>query len=187
MDRKRFLHVLCMVALAMAVMLPLAARVEAAEVAAPTDPVPGGPGFISISPLAFQPFLSSTAYQNYYYLVNMGATSASFGAPVYLPNGCTVKKMVVYYSDNEASLDMDVYLVGIEMVSGTFYHMASVTSSGTTPGYGYMEDTSVTNAVVDNQSRVYSLEVLMPGTTALSVLAVRIDYEFSSSLALLKR
>jgi hypothetical protein len=74
---------------------------------APT-PVPGGTGFVSLSPFAFKPY-SATGSCAYFYqaLYNPGVSFTNYVAQVQLPDHASITKLIVYYFDN-GPMDLNV-------------------------------------------------------------------------------
>jgi hypothetical protein len=120
-------------------------------------------------------------------LVNPDASDHYYEAPVSLPNGATITKFVVWYYDNNATLDMsaDLALVSVDATHGT--SMANVTSSGASTGNRYGQITTISNATIDLQSYSYFVQVYLPPSANLGVLAFRIDYQYASYLSLITK
>lgn len=154
-----------------------------------TVEIPGGPGFVSTSGFAFYPRSGSglVEYTIQGLMYNpMPTTSQVFMAPVNLPNGAIVTKVVIYYYD-ESSDDMNVYLTRVPLVSGIEI-MATVVSSGNS-GYGWAQTEVITNQVIDLQNYAYYLFVYLTGgnDTLLSLSGVRVDYGYPSYLPLINK
>jgi hypothetical protein len=163
------------------------AIVAQGEPAAVPAAVPGGPGFYMCGAPCFAP--RSSGYQWTYSqqeLRNTGGFYAYWDAPLALPHGATMTKFVLYFDDNSASDDLFVGLYRCALDTGTCDLPAFATSSGA-PGYGFAEDSTITNSVIDNQSYVYMAEAILPNTTAVGLIGVRIDYEFSAKLPLITK
>lgn len=154
-------------------------RPESAAAALAT-PVPGGPGFVSQSAILFRPV--HPAYQWDYFgsveLYNPGAETAWYSAPLSLPHGATITKLVVWYWDSVTS-DLTVRLDRVLLSNAQCDSMAEVVSSGT-PSHSYAEDASIDYAEIDLQSYAYRAYVTIPGGhgTALTLVSIRIDYAY---------
>ncbi|MBN2550256.1 MAG: hypothetical protein JXB15_13920 [Anaerolineales bacterium] len=162
---------------------------ETAYLQAPAgDPVPGGPGFVSIDSYFFKAYPTNLEYS---YagskLQNPGAEPRYFVAGVQLPHGATVTKFVVFYLDATDFYDFTAALVVGGFDVDTFSQMATVSPSGSDPNIRYIQDASIDFSTVDNQTRHYAVQVWMPPTTQISLIAVRIDYQYASSLPLVAK
>jgi len=149
--------------------------------------VPGGPGFYMRGAPSFTPRYSG--YQWAYSqqeLRNTGGSPSYWDAPLALPHGATVTKFVLYFDDTSASDDVFASLYRCRLDSGTCDMPAFATSSGA-PGYGFAEDSTISVPVIDNQSYVYVAEANLPNTTAVGLIGVRIDYEFSAKVPLVTK
>lgn len=103
-------------------------------------------------------------------LIPQNGSSSNYSAGVQLPHGATVSSFKVVFSDSSAGQEVIFSLLG---PSG---EMARVESVGT-PGIGVSaEDTSISNAVVDNSSGSYGVSVSMPGSTSHELQEVIIGY-----------
>lgn len=114
---------------------------------------------IAVSPAAFVPsqdnqdwFISWLKVAN-----SANLTSQYFYAPVFFPNGCTITKLTLYGFRNDAAAVMTLSLSrnDRENASST---LASVTADWTTD-YSSGEDTSIANAVVDNETYTYAVRL----------------------------
>ena len=149
--------------------------------------VPGGPGFVTQSAHLFKPATDNSEW-NYVggdELYNPSDSSAAaFAAPLSLPHGATVTKLVVWYHDM-VEANLTVTLERVLLDNGTNVTMASVASSGD-PGYSYGEDTSIDYAEIDLQSYAYYAYLTMPADCSydLTLVGIRIDYEYPGYLPL---
>jgi hypothetical protein len=151
-------------------------------------PVPGGPGFVSLTGLDFKPYYSSGSYlYDGYALVNNGVASAIFVAPFTVPNGVTINKMVVYYIDQDAGYDMEIWLVRLPLMSTTGDTMAHFLSNGTVSGVRYSEITTIINPVVDLSIFTYALQLSLPPSTNLKLASIRIDYGYVTALPVIRK
>lgn len=144
--------------------------------------VPGGPGFMMISPLAFKPTFST--YQWAYSgvgLYNPSTTSNSdFVVGLTLPHNATLTKLTLYYKDDSAQ-NINVFLYKANGLGAATY-ISYLVSSGAVPAFRYMSTTEISQPVVDNQNYSYFLEVLFPINVGESIVLtnVRIDYEYTT-------
>lgn len=148
------------------------------------DPIPGGPGFISVSTYGFKPYLPTwtMAYSNTW-MYNDGTEGANYIAPVNLPHGANLTKVVFFYYDTVPGVGMDYYLQRVNMFDGSLTEVAGGSSTGS-DGFGYVE-IPIYEPLIDNQLYSYVIEADFPGGfgTNLSLINIRIDYGYSSFLA----
>jgi len=151
-------------------------------------PVPGGPGFVSLSAVAFTNYSAAASYAfNGQTLYNPGAGTAVYEGSLNLPQGATITKFVAYYYDNNATYDLTAILAEGPFDT-TFGNAIAVTSStGTGAGYRYGEDTTITSPDVDNSSNSYWVELLLPPAGDVRLVAVRVDYAFPTGLPLIEK
>lgn len=153
------------------------------------EPVPGGPGFISISSFFFKAYPTDLPYShNGAMLYSLDAFLPRFFiAGALLPHGATVTKFVVYYQDTTGFYDLSAYLVVSNLDSLTSAVMAQVTSSGADENVRYLEDSSILYPQVDNQAYHYMVHAELPPSSQVGLVAVRIDYAYEVSAALIKK
>jgi len=158
----------------------------------PLVPVPGGPAFYSLSSWAFNPEYSD--YQYYHgsdYLMNTGTEQNTFGAAISLPNGVTVNRFILFFTDMETSLDLSATLRRYSLTNHSVETMAQLVSSGDTSGQRYVETTSITSPVIDQQSYSYVVEVSLPPDNDdyvdIAMTDIRIDYGYALSLPLVRK
>ena len=148
------------------------------------EPIPGGPGFISVSTYGFKPYLPTwtMAYSNTW-MYNDGAEAAAYITPVNLPHGANLTKVVFFYYDTVPEGGMNYYLQAVNMFDGTLTDVASGSSNGA-DGFGYVE-IPIYEPLINNQLYSYVLEADFPGGLGvnLSLINIRIDYSYSSFLA----
>ena len=109
-----------------------------------------------------------------------GTETAYYEAPVSLPQGATITKLVVYYYDGSAD-DLTSRLWIVPLYQPYPQVLASLKSSSD-GGYGLEEDTSINYPVIDQQSYSYAIEVVLPPDSALRLTGFRIDYGYASKL-----
>lgn len=155
----------------------------------PRAVIPGGPGFISIHPSAFQPKSSSSSYDFWGFgvgiseLYNSASSKGYYLAPVDIPDHATINKMVVYFFDQVIDdLHIRVALHQCDIGYGGCTEIGLVTT-GVGPdyeGYGFTEDLVITNQPVDLQTKSYVLYLEIPGGqyTLLTLVNVRLDFSY---------
>ena len=143
------------------------------------SPVPGGPGFISVSTFGFKPQdptmdLSYSTTR----MFNDGVTSGLYFAPVNLPDGASLTHVLFFYYDTVVADNMHFYLLRVNMFDGSTEQVARVFADSST-GYAYVES-AIFRPTVDNQLYSYILEVGIPSgfDKELSLINVRIDYSY---------
>ena len=141
-------------------------------------PVPGGPGFISVSTFSFKPHnsLMNLSYGNAV-MYNAGGSGGIYFAPVNLPHGASLTKVLFFYHDTVTE-DMNFYMERVNMFDGSTQVVASATSTGIA-GNGYVEST-IFERIINNQLYSYILRVDIPGGVGggLSLFTIRIDYSY---------
>jgi hypothetical protein len=137
---------------------------------------------LSIMAEAFQPG-SDVAYYNTYGTggAYINATGGhALVAPVYLPDGAVVTKMVAYFNDTSTG-DMTVYLHRLSYTAGGFTILAQVSSSGT-GGYYARTDTTITNATIDNVGNGYGIYAYSSAwDSGLRLMGVEITYTINEA------
>jgi len=155
---------------------------------APID-VPGGPGHLMLTAYDFQPrsMDSDWRYFNGRELYNPGVTTGYYYAPVHLPDGATINKVVLYYFDNDET-NLQLSLFRLEAGGTTVASLAAITPTGD-PGYSHDFDTSISDAYIDLANYPYALGLVIPagGGDLLTVLQVRIDYEYPTFLPTVRK
>lgn len=151
-----------------------------------TVPIPDGPGFISVSSYAFRAGAETAdpSYLNGFMFVgDAGAAgNETFFAPVYLPHGASITKLLFFYSDLEVDFDLTFALDKIELSGMWPIEVAGATSSGTTDQG--LAIATVTEPVVNNQLNAYVLRVVIPAGfhSDMGLFNVRIDYSYPTFL-----
>lgn len=157
--------------------------------AEPREVIPGGPGFVSIHPSAFQPKSSSSSYDFFgaepgiSELFNSGSGIGYYLTPVDIPDHATINKMVVYFFDQlNDEFHIDVTLHQCDIGFGGCTEIGSVTTGVGLDygGYGSSEDLVITNQPVDMQTKSYVLYMKIPGGqyANLTLVNVRLDFSY---------
>ncbi len=167
----------------------LAGQNTSAGTAAPASaaPVPGGPGFYSQSAFLFRPYVDVSAVYAYtgVDLYNPNYSTAYYEAPLWLPNGATVTKLVLYGWDSSSTEDIQVSLFRVGLDDASVDVMAQVSSAGSIMAYRSFETTSIAEPVIDQQSYAYVAEVGLAGVGIQTrFVGIRIDYAFPTNLPL---
>ena len=102
------------------------------------------------------------AYDDEFYFDTAYFDPVRGNAPIYLPHGAYVTKLVVFYTDNgnDPDEEIGVYLYRQEMATGTSEQMAAVSSSlkASNPGRRMLKDSSINYDVI-NYNYSYTLMV----------------------------
>lgn len=160
------------------------------------DPVPGGPGFLSISATTFAPSMLgpvpfySFGYNHELYTNTIGISSPA--APIFIPNGVYITRFIIYfYTDFNSEVVLTANLIQKTLSGYPEQNMASVSSiSYVDPyGYGYGIDQSIDYALIDQQNCAYLVEVFFPSNLGegLRLVGVRIDYSNPSYLPVIMK
>jgi len=114
---------------------------------------------LSIPPSAFVPRLDTYDWdQSYRWLKNRTVLNVqTFSAPVYLPQGATVTKTVLYgYRDvDNVSSILSLNMKGTWRDDTDF--IMSAIEANWSDGYGSVEDVTIVYPIIDNESRHYSV------------------------------
>jgi hypothetical protein len=154
---------------------------EGQAISALVTPVPGGPGYVSLSAIAFQPFVSTDTYGRMGQTLHCISGNCVFGATIALPHQATITKFVAYYYDNSPS-DISIDLEYASLFEQFANSMAILTSSGQSGVIRFSETTSINPSVIDNQSNAYLIGVQLPPTIDVYLVGVRIDYSYPAIL-----
>ena len=154
-------------------------------------PVPGGPGYVILNAFDFKPLISTASYE---YADAALKNPSQFDvlsvvAPVHLPHGATINQVVAYYLDNDPDFQRDVEVelklcYDLGTICGL---MGTIKSSGAVVGVTYKVTSAITTPVVNNASNSYLVEVTLPPSIALGLVAVRVDYTYQTTLPLVKK
>jgi hypothetical protein len=113
---------------------------------AETPIVPGGPGFVSSSPVNFKPMNASTSYAFLGpQLFNPSTEDDIYYAGIQLPHRSIITRFIGYYYDNGTE-DISIKLANDPLLDPIGLIMATVSSSGAVDGYRYAETTDITLA-----------------------------------------
>lgn len=153
--------------------------------------VPGGPGYVSLNGINFKPLTPSNNTYSWsgVGLKNTGTSGDWFMAPVQIPNGATIQKIVVYYVDQDAGVgnDLEVDLIYVPLGVNFGSLMATFKSSGSLAGSVYGETTTITNPVVNLSANSYLIQAYLPVSTNITLQGVRIDYGYPTNLPLMMK
>jgi hypothetical protein len=151
-------------------------------------PVPGGPGYVMIHASAFMPVSNSLAYSfiGPALATSTGSPSSIYQAPLNLPNGASIIKIVLYCYDNDPAGSILVNLFTYPLPGGAAYSSNSVSSSGSDPNTDRAIELNITTPLkVDLQANAYMLYLTMPAASATKMIYIsglRIDYRYDTAL-----
>ncbi len=154
--------------------------------------VPTASSTLSVPPAAFSPFEDGYGYLNagWNLIHNSGADAAAdrgwYLAPVHLPDGATVTRLVFHWMRDSTAQIGTAILQRTLLGADTFESMAEASSA---PGAGSLlsstADTTVIGAVIDNSTYAYWIVVDLPaaGQPDSYVVAREVDilYELPSA------
>ncbi len=145
----------------------------------------GGPGSFSQTALVFHPYPNqSTPFSiSGRTLFNPDTSSHYYQAPVYLPNGATITRFVVWYSDNSTA-NLWAALARGALDDSAVTQIGYLASTDAATGIRYLSDTTIITPVVDLETYYYWVEVGLPANSAAGILSFRVDYEFPGFLPL---
>ena len=144
-----------------------------------------GHGYVSVSAAAFQPRYDGYQFTNHgLYVTNSNGTSDDWIAPVQLPHGARVTKVIFYYSDSDSGNDVRIRLYRSPFSMEAF-DMADLESLGSSGG-GSVETISINYADVDNAQYEYFFHLTIP-TDLTGAYGVVIEYTYPASLPLILR
>lgn len=131
---------------------------------------------LSIPPAAFSPISEGTDYHNGLTWLGLHSGSGTFGAPVYLPQGAKVVKLVAFCYDNSGSYSMLVTLNRAIQNKPLFDLMALVSSSDSAEEQKLVDNT-ILRPIINNGSYSYFVEVDMTGP-GLNLNTVKVVYYY---------
>ena len=105
------------------------------------------------------------------------------GSAVHLPQGATITSIFLNAEDNASDdIVVELYRAGVDGSAGTV--MASIDTTGNTPGVRVFTDSSIGLPVIDNDNFVYGVSVIMPAVTVGSAKfrSIRIKYTVDKPL-----
>ncbi|MFQ6083218.1 MAG: hypothetical protein ACE5WD_07660 [Candidatus Aminicenantia bacterium] len=117
---------------------------------------------IMVPASAFNPYSQDNLYQRNFLRIysDWGSPEEAFFAPVYLPQGKRVHKVIIYYYDL-GSENIAVRLYRTNMYTYSANMMVQVTSKGDS-GNGSNSSYSISTPVINNSGYGYSLKIYFP-------------------------
>lgn len=152
-------------------------------------PVPGGPGYIMLGPGSFHADAGGDNYSidflNRY--ISQGSGIVDLYAPVQLPHGARITKLIYYTFDDTAFYTYAFLVRSSPADYGTLYDFVYDAWSVGSSGNQTIVETTPTTAdaeVVDNSRYSYTVHIYFSGGSGMRAYGVRIDYEYGSFLPL---
>jgi hypothetical protein len=122
-----------------------------------------GTGYYAVSPFGFTPaYGSSMPSYDIQMIYNPGASPATYFAPVDLPDGVKVTRLVFYYLDNDATLNVSGKLWRSPYINRSQNLMVSFSSGGENPVVRYNEYSTISYDVIDQYLHAYFIEITLP-------------------------
>lgn len=146
--------------------------------ASPGGKRPVATQYLAVPAAAFSPIYDN-AYNNQGHQVCTGSTSGdTHVAPLFLPHNATVTALRYYFWQSGGPAGgsaVTLYAAGNASDSRVF--MADCSAAGTV-GHGSSSDTTIYNAVVDNENRQYFLELHWNSNCA-NIISYRVVIEYT--------
>lgn len=174
--------------LAVALLLGFTMPSTSASPAQAAPAAAGGTGYYAASPFEFTPAYGSPmpAY-DVQMITNPGAGEGKYFAPVDLPNGVTVTRLVFYYLDNDPQQNITGKLWLSPYINRSQNLLVSFSSGGENPVVRFNEYTGISNAVIDLGLNTYYLEINLPPGGLTGVTGIRIEYSYPTYVPLVQR
>lgn len=153
--------------------------------AAMLAPAAGGPGIFHAWGIAFVPYVPSDSFGRAGVgIYNTGGGPINFETQLHLPHGATIQKVVVYFYDNDPTYNLRAWFNWHPLNDWFTYTFEEVSSSGASTATVRYVEAAPTHPMthVDGTAREYAVEVQLPPTMNVVLLAVRVDYGFSAAL-----
>jgi hypothetical protein len=166
----------------------------------------GSTNRITIPAAAFQPWTNGQVYKNHArYLEHLGPGNLGtrgdywYLAPLYLPDGATINKLVFHWYVAQVSFNGvgQLKLQKTELGKGSYMTLALVETPGTpgNHGYGSTFTTAIDQPVVDNSLYTYWLVLHLPVSgyalsdwfTYVYGAAAQVEYTYPLHLPLIRR
>ncbi|MBL9000984.1 MAG: hypothetical protein JNK25_07605 [Phycisphaerae bacterium] len=143
--------------------------------------VPATARFLSVAPCAFQAenrlIIRSTII---FHASILSGESGFASAPVQLPAGATVRRVVAWCSDDSASQNLRIGLYRNRLTdpNSVIETLASISSSGSS-GSQTLTDNTIANATIDTENYIYFLDLdwNKPGDGSIFFYGARIEYD----------
>lgn len=151
-------------------------------------PVTPGNGWVMLPAGAFRPRRADTTYTYGGNLVTLTApTSNQYEAPLNLPHGATVTRIVLYGVDTDVAQDASLTVWRNAVPGGPSTQLGTVASSGSGGSFS-VETTTIANAVVNSIDFGYYAVLSLPVPTGtLTTRGARVDWEYTAALPTLSK
>ncbi|MCL5257512.1 MAG: hypothetical protein M1319_06925 [Chloroflexi bacterium] len=131
---------------------------------------------LTVPAIAFQPIEPGLDYFNGMSDLYLHTGSGRFGAPVYLPQGAKVVRLVAFCSDNTSSYSLSVTLDRGTPNAAGYNEMAKVASSDSATVQKLIDNT-VSYPTINNSSYVYFLYASLTGPN-VTMYSIKIVYYY---------
>ena len=113
----------------------------------------------------------------------LSTTNDIFTAPVNIPHGAVITKLVEYFYDNVATQALSVFLYRNDRIGGSSGTMALISVNTNLAGWRSAEDTTIAGATVDNDNYVYRVYVDFSASDAdIRLGSIKIEYTVTNPL-----
>lgn len=158
-------------------------------------PVPGGPGYFSVSSAEMRPVDSTIGYNHWDGLTTTQESTVNplgetlYGAGFHLPQGARITKLVAYGYDNDEVKDFTFFALRATLTSNPESEFVVVPAESDTDSGLLVKEVAAfeDNATVDNSVYAYVVVVELPQATSgkkLVVFQFRVDYTFDNYVPL---
>ncbi|MFX1263433.1 MAG: C25 family cysteine peptidase, partial [Promethearchaeota archaeon] len=144
-----------------------------------TDTSASGKSRLTIPAAAFTPYQDGYDYENHgRFLIHKGGPEGWYFAPVHLPHGAQVTKMIFNWYNNSQTgqAQAKARLQRTEFGQGNYLAMAYVTTGLGGIGGGSSQDDTIAYATIDNVKYAYWANFDLPATTDVRGCSVVIEY-----------
>jgi hypothetical protein len=152
------------------------------------EAVPGGPGFYTQSAAAFRPRSSSTEYQLTGPRLRTTSAPTTYDAPLDLPNGTQISRLVIYFTDNDddPGVDFSAEIWRVPLPGRTGERVSETISSTGAPGEAFVETINILEPEVDLAEYAYYIRLSLPASINLEVNGLRVDYTYEVEMPLIR-
>jgi hypothetical protein len=150
------------------------------------EAVPGGPGFYTQTAAAFRPRSSSTEYQLNGPRLRTTSAPNSYDAPLDLPNGAQIKRLVMYFTDDDPGEDFSAEIWRVPLPGRSGEQVSETVISSGTPGMTFLETTDILRPEVDLEGYAYYIRLSLPASNDLEINGLRVDYTYDVDMPLIK-
>ena len=118
---------------------------------------------LSIPACEFQEHRSSYSYSRDLHMYATDSISNWYNAPVHLPHGATIRKLILFCKDNSKSTSIDLYMYRLNR-DDVVVDLALISSTGANSSFRSFATTAISPRFVNNFKNCYLLTLRLPGT-----------------------